>query len=141
MGVVCLIDKGAVGFNEFLYRRPEAAGKGGKDGFVNDPLLGGVIGIVINRDQVIEGFDQFGFRLGGVEVGRCRRYGLRFLRFILLSLSGAGFVSRCGSHERRLLARDRIRQASGFALLSRLIGNRGRIKIRFVTAFESSRGC
>jgi len=85
VGVVCLIDKGAVGFNEFLYRRPEAAGKGGKDGFVNDPLLGGVIGIVINRDQVIEGFDQFGFRLGGVEVGRCRRYGLRFLRFILLS--------------------------------------------------------
>ena len=26
VGVVCLIDKGAVGFKEFLYRRPEAAG-------------------------------------------------------------------------------------------------------------------
>jgi hypothetical protein len=30
VGVVSLIDKGAVGFNEFLYRRPEAAGKRGK---------------------------------------------------------------------------------------------------------------
>jgi hypothetical protein len=26
VGVVSLIDKGAVGFNEFLYRRPETAG-------------------------------------------------------------------------------------------------------------------
>jgi hypothetical protein len=26
VGVVSLIDKGAVGLNEFLYRRPEAAG-------------------------------------------------------------------------------------------------------------------
>ena len=26
VGVVCLIDKGAVGFNEFLDSRPEAAG-------------------------------------------------------------------------------------------------------------------
>jgi hypothetical protein len=26
VGVVCLIDEGAVGFKEFLYRRPEAAG-------------------------------------------------------------------------------------------------------------------
>ncbi len=26
VGIVSLIDKGAVGFNEFLYRRPEAAG-------------------------------------------------------------------------------------------------------------------
>jgi hypothetical protein len=25
VGVVCLIDKGAVGLDEFLYRRPEAA--------------------------------------------------------------------------------------------------------------------
>jgi len=33
VGVVCLIDKGAVGFKEFLYRRPEAAGKRGEDGF------------------------------------------------------------------------------------------------------------
>ena len=87
MGVVSLIDKGAVGLDEFLYRRPEAAGKRGKDGFVDDPLLGGVIGIIINRDQVIEGFNQFGFRLGGVEVGRCRRYGLRPLCFLFLSLS------------------------------------------------------
>jgi len=59
VGVVSLIDKRAVGFSEFLYRRPEAACKRGKDGFVDDPLLGGVIGIIINRDQVIEGFDQF----------------------------------------------------------------------------------
>ena len=50
--------------DEFLYRRPEAAG--GEDGFVDDPLLGGVIGIVVNRDKVIEGFNQFSFRLGGV---------------------------------------------------------------------------
>jgi hypothetical protein len=76
VGVVSLIDKGAVGLNEFLYRGPETAGKRGEDGFVDDPLLGGVIGIIINRDEVIEGFNQFSFRLGGVEVGRCRRYGL-----------------------------------------------------------------
>ena len=44
VGVVSLTYKGAVGFNEFLYRRPETAGKGGKDGFVDYPLLGGVIG-------------------------------------------------------------------------------------------------
>jgi hypothetical protein len=87
VGVVSLIDKGAVGFKEFLYRRPETAGKRGKDGFVDDPLLGGVIGIIINRDKVIEGFNQFGFRLGGIEVGRCRRYGLRSLCFLFLSLS------------------------------------------------------
>ena len=59
-------------FEEFFDSRPEAAGKGGEDGFVDDPFLSGVIGIVVNRDEVIEGFDQFGFRLGGVEVGRCR---------------------------------------------------------------------
>jgi hypothetical protein len=35
VGIVSLIDKGAVGFKEFLYRRPEAAGKGGEDGFVS----------------------------------------------------------------------------------------------------------
>jgi hypothetical protein len=89
VGVVCLTDKGVVGFKEFLYRRPEAAGKRGKDGFVDDPFLGGVVGIVINRDEVIEGFDEFGFGLGGVEVGGCRR-GLRLLLpdFLLL-LSGA----------------------------------------------------
>jgi hypothetical protein len=77
VGVVSLIDKGAVGFKEFLYRRHETAGKRGKDGFVDNPFLGGVIGIIINRDKVIEGFNQFGFGLGRVEVGRCRRYGLR----------------------------------------------------------------
>jgi hypothetical protein len=85
VGVISLIDKGAVGLGEFLYRRPEAAGKRGKDGFVDDPLLGGVIGIIINRNKVIEGFDEFGFGLGGVEVGRCRRYGLRLLCFLSLS--------------------------------------------------------
>jgi hypothetical protein len=83
VGVVSLIDKGAVGLDEFIYRRPEAAGKRGEDGFVDDPLLGGVIGIIINRDKVIEGFDEFGFRLGGVEVGRR----LRPLCFLFLSLS------------------------------------------------------
>jgi hypothetical protein len=87
VGVVSLIDKGAVGFNEFLYRRPETAGKRGEDGFVDNLLLGGVIGIIINRDKVIEGFDQFSFRLGGVEVGRCRRRGRRSLCFLFLSLS------------------------------------------------------
>ena len=87
VGVVSLIDKGAVGLDEFLYRRPETAGKRGKDGFVDDPLLGGVVGIIINHNQVIEGFNQFGFRFGGVEVGRCRRYGLRSLCFLFLSLS------------------------------------------------------
>jgi hypothetical protein len=68
VGVVSLIDKGAEGLNEFLYRRPEAAGKGGEDGFVDDPFLGGVIGIIVNRNKVIEGFDEFCFRLGGVEI-------------------------------------------------------------------------
>jgi hypothetical protein len=87
VGVVSLIDKGAVGFNKFFDSRPETAGKGGKDGFVDDPFLAGVIGIIINRDKVIEGFDEFCFRLGGIEVGRCRRYGLRPLCFLLLSLS------------------------------------------------------
>jgi hypothetical protein len=82
-GVVCLIDKGAVGLNEFLYRGPETAGKRGEDGFVDNLLLGGVIGIIINRNKVIEGFDQFSFRLGGVEVGRR----LRPLCFLFLSLS------------------------------------------------------
>jgi hypothetical protein len=41
VGVVSLTNKGAVVLNEFLYRRPEAAGKGGEDGFVDKPLLGG----------------------------------------------------------------------------------------------------
>ena len=41
VGVVSLVNKGAVGFKEFLYRRPEAAGKRGKDGFVDDPFLAG----------------------------------------------------------------------------------------------------
>ena len=91
VGVVGLINKGAVGFKEFLYRRPETAGKGGKDRFVDKPLLGGVIGIIVNRDQVIEGFNQFGFGLGGVEDGRRRRRGLRLLLpdFLLL-FSGVG---------------------------------------------------
>jgi hypothetical protein len=52
VGVVSLIDKGAMGLDEFLYRGPETAGKRGKDGFVDDPLLAGVIGIIINRNQV-----------------------------------------------------------------------------------------
>jgi len=105
VGVVCLIDKGAVGFSEFLYGRPEAACEGGEDGFVDDPFLGGVIGIIINRDQVIEGFNQFCFGLGGVDVGRRRRRGLRLLLpdFLLL-FSGAGrslFRSRLRDNDRR----------------------------------------
>ena len=108
MGVVSLIDKGAVVLDEFLYRRPETAGKGGKDGFVDEPFLGGVIGIVVNRDKVIEGFDQFGFGLGGVEVGR-RRSPL-FLGFLLLLLvSGVGRSLR-GS---RLCDNDRSDGRSG----------------------------
>jgi hypothetical protein len=95
VGVVGLTNKGAVGFNEFLYRRPEAACKGGKGGFVDDPFLGGVIGIIINRDEVIEGFDQFSFRFGGVEVCRCL-----FLGFLLVS--GVG----------RSLFRSRLRDGS-----------------------------
>ena len=89
VGIVGLTNKGAVGLGKFLYRRPETAGKRGKDGFVDKPLLGRVIGIIINRDQVIEGFNQFGFRLGGVEVGRCRRCGRPLLPGFLLLLSGA----------------------------------------------------
>jgi hypothetical protein len=69
----------------FLYRRPEAAGKRGKDGFVDDPFLGGVVGNVVDCDEVIEGFDEFGFGLGGVEVGsRCRRPLLPGLLLLLL---------------------------------------------------------
>jgi hypothetical protein len=41
VGVVCLTNKGAVGLDEFLYRRPETAGKRGKDRFIDKPLLGG----------------------------------------------------------------------------------------------------
>jgi hypothetical protein len=46
---------------------------GRMDGFIDDPLLARVIGIVVDCDQVIEGFDEFGFGLGGIEVGRGRR--------------------------------------------------------------------
>jgi hypothetical protein len=47
----------------------------------------GLSELSFNRNKVIEGFDEFSFCLGGVEVGRCRRYGLRPLCFLLLSLS------------------------------------------------------
>ena len=76
VGVVSLTNKGAVGFSEFLYRRPETACEGGKNGFVDEPLLAGVVGMIVDCYEVIEGFDEFGFGLGGVEVGRRRRYGL-----------------------------------------------------------------
>jgi len=39
VGVVSLIDKGAVGFNEFFDSRPETACKGGENGFVDYPFL------------------------------------------------------------------------------------------------------
>jgi hypothetical protein len=117
VGVVSLIDKGAVGLDEFLYRRPETAGKRGEDGFVDDPLLGGVIGIIVDCHKVIEGFDQFGFRLGGVEVGRCRRYGLRPLCFLLLSLSGTALG--------RSLFRSRLRDGSDRSCYLQL--NRGAV--------------
>jgi hypothetical protein len=98
VGVVCLIDEGAVGLGEFLYGRPETAGKGGEDGFVDKPLLGGVIGIIVNRDQVIEGFSQFSFRFGGVEVGRRRRpLFLGFLFFLLVSGAASGVSFARGS--------------------------------------------
>jgi hypothetical protein len=83
VGVVSLIDKGVVGFSEFLYRRSETACEGGKNGFVDEPLLAGVVGMIVDGDEVIEGFKQFSFRLGGIEVGRC----LMPLCFLLLSLS------------------------------------------------------
>jgi hypothetical protein len=51
VGVVSLIDKGAVGFNEFFDSRPETAGKGGEDGFVDDPFLARVIGIVVDCER------------------------------------------------------------------------------------------
>ena len=73
MGVVSLIDKGAVVLDEFLYRRPEAAGKRGEDGFVDDPLLGGVIGIIINRDQVIEGFESLASALAELRLSQLWR--------------------------------------------------------------------
>ena len=104
VGIVSLIDKGAVGYNEFFDSRPETACKGGENGFVDYPFLGGVVGIIINRNQVIEGFDQVCFRFGGVEVGRCRRYGLRSLCFLFLSLSGAALG--------RSLFRSRLRDGS-----------------------------
>jgi len=83
-----------VGFKEFLYRRPETACKGGEDGFVDEPLLGGVIGVIVNRDNVIEGFNQFGFGLGGVEVGRCRRCGRPLLPGVLLFGLGGAALGR-----------------------------------------------
>ena len=42
VGIVSLTNKGAVGFNEFLYSRPETAGKRGKDGFVDDHFWAGL---------------------------------------------------------------------------------------------------
>jgi hypothetical protein len=98
VGVVSLIDKGAVGFSKFLYRRPETACEGGKNGFVDEPLLAGVIGVIVDSDQVIEGFDEFGFGLGGVEVGSRRPLLPGFLlRLLVLSGAACGrwvFVSR-----------------------------------------------
>jgi hypothetical protein len=55
VGVVCLIDKGVVGLGEFFDSRPETACEGGKNGFVDEPLLAGVVGSVVDCDQVIEG--------------------------------------------------------------------------------------
>jgi len=86
-------------FEEFFDSRPEAAGKGGEDGFVDDPFLSGVIGIIVDCDKVIEGFDQFSFRLGGVEVGRRRGWlGWNNRRGCLRSLCGwrwRGWMSFC----------------------------------------------
>jgi hypothetical protein len=91
VGVVSLIDKGAVGFNELAWN-----GKGGEDGFVDDPLLGGVIGNVVDCDKVIEGFDQFSFRLGGVEVVVAARGGDVLLsRINRLPANANSTESRC----------------------------------------------
>jgi hypothetical protein len=54
----------------------------------------GVFGMIVDSDEVIEGFDELCFGLGGVEVGRCRRYGLRSLCFLFLSLGRSLFRSR-----------------------------------------------
>jgi hypothetical protein len=87
VGIVSLTNKGAVVSTNFFIAGLKQPVKRGEDGFVDDPLLAGVVGTVVNSDEVIEGFDEFGFGLGGVEVGRCRRYGLRPLCFLFLSLS------------------------------------------------------
>jgi hypothetical protein len=94
VGVVSLTNKGAMGLDEFLYRRPETACEGGKNGFVDEPLLAGVVGIVVDSDEVIEGFDEFGFGLGGVEV-RKRRLLPGLLLLLLLSGAVSG-RSLCG---------------------------------------------
>jgi hypothetical protein len=39
VGVVSLIDKGAAGLDKFFDSRPETAGQGGKDGFVDDAFV------------------------------------------------------------------------------------------------------
>jgi len=120
VGVVCLIDKGAVGFNEFLYRRPETAGKRGEDGFVDEPFLGGVIGIVINCEQLIEGFNQFG-RFGGIEVGRCRKpLFLGFLLFLLVSGRRLGAESLSLAVLRRERRERRPQQPAGVGQPERL---------------------
>ena len=92
VGVISLIDKGAVGFSEFFYRRPETACEGGKNGFVDEPLLAGVVGMIVDSDEVIEGFDEFGFGLGGVEVGKRRRLPGLLLRLGLLSGAASGRI-------------------------------------------------
>jgi hypothetical protein len=42
VGVVCQIDKGAVGLKEFFDSWPETACKGGEDGFVDDHFWAGL---------------------------------------------------------------------------------------------------
>lgn len=47
----------------FLIAGLKTACEGGEDGFVDDPFLGGVVGTIVDCDEVIEGFDEFGFGL------------------------------------------------------------------------------
>jgi hypothetical protein len=67
----------------------------------------GVVGIVVDSDEVIEGFDEFGFGLRGIEVGKRRHLpGL-----LLLVLKGSvatlqsphGRLARCSSWHLRFV--------------------------------------
>jgi hypothetical protein len=53
VGIVSLVNKERWVSKNFFIAGLKAAGKRGEDGFVEDPFLG-IIGINVNRDQIIE---------------------------------------------------------------------------------------